>query len=141
MKLASELERAFETYVAQLAPELAGSYVTEYRFHPTRAWRFDVAFVPERLAIELQGGVWSGGRHTRGRGYEQDIEKHNAAVAAGWRVLYFTSSHLHSDPAGCIGQVVALLASWPNHGNHHARSRASPCSISSTLPKFRPSLL
>jgi very-short-patch-repair endonuclease len=66
-------------------------YVTEHRFHPQRKWRFDVALPAEKLAIEIDGGTWIGGRHTSGAGYEKDCEKLNAAVIEGWRVLRFTS--------------------------------------------------
>ena len=59
----------------------------EYRFHPIRKWRFDYACPAARIAIELNGGVWSGGRHVRGAGYLRDREKINAAQLMGWRVI------------------------------------------------------
>src|SRR4051812_34601316 len=62
----------------------------EYRFAPPRRWRFDFAFIPERLAVECDGGTWIAGRHSRGKGVEADCEKQNAAVLLGWRVLRFT---------------------------------------------------
>lgn len=61
--------------------------VKEYRFHPTRLWRFDVAFPEQRVAVEIDGGVWSGGRHVRGAGYIADCEKLAEAAILGWRVL------------------------------------------------------
>lgn len=39
------------------------------------------------IAVEIQGGVWSGGGHVRGKGYQNDCEKHNAGVMAGWKVF------------------------------------------------------
>lgn len=59
----------------------------EYRFHPERKWRFDYAAPAVWIAIELNGGVWSGGRHVRGAGYLRDREKINAAQLLGWRVI------------------------------------------------------
>lgn len=63
---------------------------TEYRFHPKRLWRFDVAFPGRLLAVEVDGGVWTGGRHTRGAGYQKDIEKLTTAYLMGWLVIRVT---------------------------------------------------
>ena len=41
---------------------------TELLFHPKRKWRFDYAWPTRMIAIEVHGGIHSGGRHTRGRG-------------------------------------------------------------------------
>jgi hypothetical protein len=40
----------------------------------------------------------AGGRHVRGKGYQGDLAKHNAAVALGWTLLYLTSAQLEEDP-------------------------------------------
>ena len=64
--------------------------VTEYQFHPTRKWRFDFAYPDAKVAIEVEGGSFSGGRHTRGAGFEEDCEKYNAAALRGWCVLRVT---------------------------------------------------
>lgn len=66
-----------------------GWFVEEHKFHPVRRWRFDFAFVAQKLAIEVEGGVWTGGRHTRGYGYAADCEKYNAATLLGWSVLRY----------------------------------------------------
>lgn len=62
----------------------------EYRFHTTRKWRFDFAWPELRLAVEVEGGVYSGGRHTRGKGFEADAEKYNEAALMGWTVIRVT---------------------------------------------------
>ena len=62
----------------------------EYRFHSGRRWRFDFAWPLRKVAVEVDGGIYSRGRHVRGSGFERDAEKRNAAVMAGWRVLHFT---------------------------------------------------
>ena len=67
---------------------------TEFRFHPVRQWRFDFAWPEHRVALEVEGGVWNSGRHTRGSGFIGDCEKYNAAAVLGWRVLRVTSSHI-----------------------------------------------
>ncbi|WP_139121780.1 PDDEXK family nuclease [Piscirickettsia litoralis] len=71
--------------------ELEGLLVEqEYRFHPKRRWRFDFAMPVYKLAVEVEGGAYSQGRHTRGKGFEADCEKYNAAAELGWRVLRYT---------------------------------------------------
>lgn len=64
--------------------------VPEFKFHPERRWRFDFAWPENKVAMEIEGGVWSRGRHTRGSGFVKDIEKYNAAASLGWRVFRFT---------------------------------------------------
>ena len=59
----------------------------EFRFAPPRRWRFDLVFHPQRLAVEIEGAIWQGGRHTRGAGFEKDAEKYAEALIRGWRVL------------------------------------------------------
>ena len=58
----------------------------EYRFCERR-WRFDYAFPEYKIALEIEGGVWINGRHTRGKGYINDCEKYNRATILGWKVL------------------------------------------------------
>jgi very-short-patch-repair endonuclease len=66
----------------------------EYRFHDTRKWRFDMAWPDRKLAVEIDGATWKGGRHVTGRGHQSDAEKRNAAVLLGWRVLTYSTSML-----------------------------------------------
>lgn len=69
-------------------------YVTEHRFHPKRRWRFDFAWPAYRIAVEVEGGVYSKGRHTRAKGYSEDCTKYNEAAIYGWRVLRLTRYHI-----------------------------------------------
>ena len=69
----------------------------EYKFHPERKWRFDFAWPEKMIAIECEGGIWSGGRHTRGIGFINDCEKYNEATILGWRILRVTTSTTAKD--------------------------------------------
>lgn len=60
----------------------------EYQFHPTRKWRFDVAWPEQKLAVEIDGR----GRHQTISGVRKDYEKHNEATRMGWRVLRFPAT-------------------------------------------------
>ena len=91
--------------------------VREYRFDTTRRWRFDFAWPANcgnadcgGVAVETEGGTWSGGRHTRGKGFEADCEKYNAALAQGWLVLRYTAAMLKADPIRVAEQVMAVLS-------------------------------
>jgi very-short-patch-repair endonuclease len=61
--------------------------IPEHRFLHGRRFRFDFAWPEHRVALEVEGGVWTGGRHTRGKGFLADMEKYNHAAALGWLVL------------------------------------------------------
>lgn len=73
--------------------------VIEYRFHPKRKWQFDFAWPEFRLAVEVEGGVWTSGRHSRGAGFVADCEKYNEALLAGWRVIRVTGTHIENGAA------------------------------------------
>ena len=62
----------------------------EYKFHPKRKWRFDYAIPEYKIGIEIDGGIWIGGRHTSGTGFMKDMEKLNHAAMSGWLILRFT---------------------------------------------------
>lgn len=82
----------------------------EFRFHPHRAFRFDFAWphLPcgRRLAVEIEGGLHSGGRHVRPQGYKRDLEKYNSAVALGWTLLRFSSAMVFN------GDAVRTVQDW-----------------------------
>lgn len=67
---------------------------TEFRFDEKRKWRFDFAWPEWRLALEVQGGLFTNGRHSRGAALLKEHEKLNAAACAGWRVLYVIPDNL-----------------------------------------------
>jgi hypothetical protein len=64
----------------------------EVVFHDGRRWRFDFAWIQQRVAVELDGGTRNGGRHVRAAGFEGDCEKLNEAAMGGWTVLRFTAA-------------------------------------------------
>ena len=69
--------------------------VKEYRFHPKRMWRFDYAIPEHKVALEVEGGVWTNGRHIRAQGFLGDMEKYNTATLMGWKVLRTTPDDLY----------------------------------------------
>jgi hypothetical protein len=77
--------------------------VGQYRFASPRRWQFDRAWPLAMVALELEGGVYSGGRHTRGKGFEADAEKYNTAAIRGWVVIRCTRRMVES------GDMVNML--------------------------------
>lgn len=104
-----EGQRALLTYIRMFGlPEPD----CEVEFHPNREWRFDAAWRGQWIAVEIDGGAYSQGRHVRPKGFEGDCEKLNEATAYGWRVLRFTPQMLERDPARCMGQIATCLARY-----------------------------
>ena len=103
MSASSGLERRFELLWAALGgPPLE----SQFRFHPTRKWRADFAHLPSRTLIEIEGGVWVGGRHNRGRGFLADAEKYFEAAMEGWRVIRLVDRQLS---LGTLRRVAAAI--------------------------------
>ena len=92
-----------EDFVARLVLHLRArkleTPVREHHFHPRRGWRFDLAWPDRKLACEVDGGVHSGGRHVRGRGFEEDAVKLNEALLLGWRVLRVSTGQVKTGEA------------------------------------------
>lgn len=64
----------------------------EYKFDPSRNWRFDFAIPSIKVAIEFEGGIFTPGTsHNSPRTMTKDANKYNAAALLGWKVLRFTA--------------------------------------------------
>lgn len=79
----------------------------EYKFHPKRKWRADFLITGTKILVEVEGGIWSGGRHTRGKGYIGDMEKYNSAAMMGFTVLRFSTEQVKAGVA--IKQIEQLV--------------------------------
>ena len=89
----------------------------EVKFHPSRKWRFDYAWPDKMVALEVEGGVWTMGRHTRGIGFVRDMEKYNAATLLGWRVLRVPIADLQKESTFCM---LADIFSQPRNGGNYS---------------------
>jgi very-short-patch-repair endonuclease len=96
-----------ETFMRDCRALAYGPPARQYIFHPGRKWAFDFAFPGRLLAVEIEGGTWSHGRHTRGVGFAADCAKYNAAALDGWRVLRYTTEMVKAGAA--IAQVEEAL--------------------------------
>jgi hypothetical protein len=66
-------------------------------------WRFDFCWPDLMFAVEVEGGTWVSGRHSRGAGFEADAIKYGEAMRLGWAVYRCTTGIIKS------GQAVELI--------------------------------
>ena len=73
-------------------------WIEEYRFAVQfgRQWRFDFAWPALKIAVEIDGGIWTRGAHGNPADIERNMTKGNDAVLLGWRVLHFTPEEVQS---------------------------------------------
>jgi very-short-patch-repair endonuclease len=94
----SELE---ETLLLLIRAEGLPEPEREYMFAKSigRRWRLDFAYPEKRIGIEVQGGTYIRGAHSRGTGLERDYEKYNQAQVLGWDVYQFSRKMIESGEA------------------------------------------
>jgi hypothetical protein len=86
----------YSTFPTQCAAAGLPIPTMEYLFCEGRKWRFDFAWPRELVALEVEGGIWIRGRHNRGSGMLEDIQKYNEAAIRGWRLLRCTPDDMRS---------------------------------------------
>lgn len=84
----------YTLYLKLISQEIGEEIVPEFKFHPTRKWRFDYAIPSRKIAIEIEGGLWISGRHNRPFTMIKDFEKYNEAAKLGWRLLKYTPQQI-----------------------------------------------
>lgn len=97
----------FEAKLARELKTLKIKFEQEFYFHPKRKWRADFHLIDKKILVEIEGGIWSGGRHTRGKGYIGDMEKYNAATMMGFQVIRFSTDQVKSGHA--IQQIEKMV--------------------------------
>ena len=92
----------------------------EYRFAPPRRWRADFYLghymgsnscleCGKPILVEIDGGGYVAGRHSRGAGMEKDAEKQSAAAILGYRVVRVTPKQVEDGRAlSWIRQALGL---------------------------------
>lgn len=83
--------------------------ITEYKFSPSRNWRFDFAWPSNKVALEIHG---YGPGHYSVKGMTDDFDKQHQALLLNWTVVYFTSAHLKpkriQEALGTLGQLLGI---------------------------------
>ena len=103
----AKIESVGESELVIQLKALKIEFEQEFKFHAKRKWRADFHITGKKLLVEVEGGIWSGGRHTRGKGYLGDMEKYNAATVMGYRVIRFSTEQVKSGLA--IQQIEKMV--------------------------------
>ena len=106
----AKIESEGESLLKMQLKALKIEFEQEFKFHAKRKWRADFHITGKKLLVEVEGGIWSGGRHTRGKGYLGDMEKYNAATVMGYQVLRFSTEQVKSGLA--IQQIEKMVGDW-----------------------------
>lgn len=75
--------------------------------HPKRRFRYDYIDIARRIVVEIDGGTWAMGRHTRGAGYANDCHKQAYAIHHGYRTLRGTTEQ--AEDGTLLGWLLAIL--------------------------------
>ena len=123
--------------LAKHLKELGLPFEREYPFASQigRKWRFDFVLLdlgnieilengmvlshPPPIAIEIEGAIWAQGRHTRGKGFQEDLVKYNHAMMMGYRVLRFSTEDV------LRGRARAFLKMHMETVEHGGQSRGA----------------
>ena len=109
----SDAEVEFYRLWQQLAPTAPLPEHDVLGVIPNRRYRADFLWRKTKTIVEIEGGAWTRGRHTRGPGYEADCEKYNLLTAMGYRVFRFTPGMIQRDPHRWIALVQAFADPIP----------------------------
>lgn len=99
-----DTESLIENACALIKKKVSIPFRREYKFDPTRRWKFDIAWPELMVAVEIHGGVYDRGprgrgRHVRPEGFMKDREKMNKAIQLGWRVFEYGTAQVNEDMA------------------------------------------
>jgi len=108
-----ENERLLHEILNEAYPK---QWVSEHKGLEGRKFRFDCANPSQKIAIEIEGGLWVTGRHNRPLGMEHDMEKYNLAVLEGWRILRYPPDILRKSPWKVLRDVRMLCGASTTEG-------------------------
>lgn len=83
----------------QLEAANAPTFDRQMRIHPERKFRADFWFSKARLVVEVDGGGFINGRHSRGTGIERDAEKSALIAAMPARLMRVTPKQINNGSA------------------------------------------
>jgi very-short-patch-repair endonuclease len=101
------LYREMFTELKKIDPDTKQEVVFSHFMPTNRKFRADFLCPGLKMIIEINGGQYNSGRHTRGgKGYETDLTKLNLAQMNGYKIIQFTYQMLQR------GEHLTLLNSY-----------------------------
>ena len=122
-----------ESLARQLVAAKMPAFEREFRFYRNRRWRLDFAWPLFKIAIEVQGGLWVNGGHSRGSGVTKDLEKKQQALRMGWIIYEASGAMIES------GQVIETLNILLK-GNYETDTEADATLATSNKKRRKPKL-
>lgn len=91
--------------LAMQLDEAGIAYSREFKFAPRRKWRADFLMLEcnSPCLVEVNGGIWTNGRHTRGAALQDEYRKISEAGILGYRILIVTPQDVKD------GSALALI--------------------------------
>lgn len=75
--------------VLTILRSISEGWMYEYKFNSARKFKFDYANLLLKIAIEMEGGIYTGTGHAKTGRYLSDMEKYNDAQLKGWIILRY----------------------------------------------------
>jgi len=102
--MTSKLELEFENLWDQLFPDI--DLEVEKKLIPDRRFRFDYVNFESKVAVEINGQIWSKGGHSSGGGLNRDYEKLNLAQSLGYIVFQLSAEMITSQWLNLIAEAI-----------------------------------
>lgn len=87
--------------------------IPEYQFKIERKWKIDYAWPEMNIALEIEGGIWTKGRHITPKGYLKDLEKYNSLAEYGWLLLRYQPNKIN------FYQIKKTIENYNKRNNIH----------------------
>jgi hypothetical protein len=75
--------------ILKILNSVCEGWIPEYKFISERKFKFDYGHLKLRIAIEIEGGIYTGTGHAKTGRYLSDLEKYNMAILRGWLLLRY----------------------------------------------------
>ena len=103
--MAKILEEKFLTLWEELFPDI--SLEREMKLIEKRRFRVDFLEPTSKVCIEINGGNWIGGRHSRPVGLENEYKKNLLLATLGYQVICLSGQQITEDNLYKIEYIIA----------------------------------